>query len=68
MWAPLLEQLTPGIRNAMGRGRVRARCACGFPVPVYPGRYPRQCPECGADLPDGEEGGEDASQDAAAAS
>lgn len=49
MWRPVavLEQLTPGIRNALDRGRVRSRCACGFPLPVYPGRYPAACPECG---------------------
>lgn len=39
--------LTPGIKNAMARGDVHSLCKCGFPLPKYPGRYPKNCPHCG---------------------
>lgn len=41
------EELTNGIRNALAKGKVRVKCVkCGMPIPVYPGRYPKNCPEC----------------------
>ena len=50
------EQLTMGIRNALSRGKVRVTCAeCGMPIPVYPGRYPDNCPECGKPFTPAEE-------------
>lgn len=45
---PVNEGLTPGVLNALNRNRSRRVCdACGFPLPVYPGRYPSACPHCG---------------------
>lgn len=44
--------MTPGIKNALSRGSVHSVCEeCGFPLPRYPGRYPKTCPSCGADKP-----------------
>jgi len=43
------EAMTPGVLNALNKNRSRAVCACGFPLPVYPGRYPSHCPSCGTD-------------------
>lgn len=45
----LNEATTPGLRKALSKGRHRVLCAneaCGFPMPVYPGRYPKHCPLC----------------------
>ena len=45
------EGLTKGMRNAYSRNENKMVCQeCGLPVPKYPGRYPRLCPECGAEL------------------
>ncbi len=42
------EAFTRGVLNALYRNRSRAVCpGCGFPMPVYPGRYPSGCPGCG---------------------
>ena len=42
--------MTTGVKNALARGDVHSMCAdCGFPLPKYPGRYPKACPSCGAD-------------------
>jgi hypothetical protein len=41
------EQFTPGVINALHKNRKRDVCPCGFPMPVYPGRYPSTCPNCG---------------------
>lgn len=38
--------LTPGLIRALSKQKVRRLCACGFPMPVYPGRYPSKCPIC----------------------
>ena len=41
------EELTPGVLNALNRNRSRTTCKeCGFPLPIYPGRYPSRCPHC----------------------
>jgi len=43
------EAMTPGLLNALSRNKNRTTCpGCGFPMPVYPGRYPSTCPSCGA--------------------
>jgi len=43
------EAMTPGVLNALNKNRNRSVCpGCGFPLPVYPGRYPSTCPQCGA--------------------
>lgn len=48
-----LEQHTPGMSNAI-RKNINAtdpamECPeCGFPIPRYPGRYPKKCGDCGA--------------------
>ena len=39
--------MTKGVLNALHRNRHREVCECGFPMPVYPGRYPSKCPLCG---------------------
>jgi hypothetical protein len=45
--------VTQGVINAMLKRPVRVVCAaCGFPVPKYPGRYPKNCPSCGEVLPE----------------
>jgi rubrerythrin len=47
------EAMTPGILNALSRNKNRTTCpGCGFPMPVYPGRYPSKCPSC--DVPRGD--------------
>jgi hypothetical protein len=44
--------MTQGIKNALSRGSVHSLCTdCGFPLPRYPGRYPKTCPSCGVDKP-----------------
>lgn len=45
----LAEAATPGVINALTRrGAARTTCKeCQFPLPVYPGRYPKDCPNCG---------------------
>ena len=43
------EAMTKGVLNALNRNRNRTTCGdCGFPLPVYPGRYPSACPSCGS--------------------
>ena len=45
------EQHTPGLAKALGNIRYKgSRACCDFQIPVYPGRYPKVCPECGAAL------------------
>lgn len=40
--------MTTGVLNALNKNRSRTVCPeCGFPMPVYPGRYPSACPGCG---------------------
>jgi predicted Zn-ribbon and HTH transcriptional regulator len=40
--------MTKGVLNALMRNKNRTVCKkCGFPLPVYPGRYPSKCPGCG---------------------
>ena len=42
--------ITSGIKNALSKGNVHSMCDdCGFPLPRYPGRYPKTCPSCGKD-------------------
>lgn len=42
------RQITPGLARAISRGPTKDPCReCGFPMPVYPGRYPKSCPGCG---------------------
>lgn len=38
--------LTPGLTRALSNQKVLRTCKCGFPMPVYPGRYPSKCPLC----------------------
>jgi len=40
------EGFTKGTLGALSKNRNRATCDCGFPMPVYPGRYPSACPVC----------------------
>ncbi len=43
----LQEQLTPGLEKILIRNGVKMRCkVCGFPIPIYTGRYPLRCPQC----------------------
>jgi len=45
------EQLSPGMRNALSKGKVKMNCpSCDLAIPVYPGKYPKQCPECGVEF------------------
>ena len=45
------ESATKGVINALMKQKSRTVCKdCGFPLPVYPGRYPKDCPNCGAPL------------------
>lgn len=47
----LIEKLTRGMRNAYSRQENVKRCPeCGLSVPRYPGKYPKACPDCGAEL------------------
>jgi len=40
--------VTAGIGNTLRKLRPREVCTdCGLTIPVYPGRYPRLCPNCG---------------------
>jgi len=55
----IAEQLSPGMRNVICRTiSPKYTCPwCGFPIPKYPGRYPKKCPECGSLLdPSDQEG------------
>lgn len=40
------DRLTPGLTRALAKQKVLRTCDCGFPMPVYPGRYPSKCPLC----------------------
>lgn len=59
------RRFSPGLIRALSRQKTRGEpCAsCSFPMPVYPGRYPKTCPGCGAERPaieqqrESEEGG-----------
>lgn len=43
----IAEAMTPGVLNALLRGKNLGPCNdCGFALPVYPGRYPKNCPHC----------------------
>lgn len=44
---PLGEALTAGVKKALAKQPHTTVCACGFPMPKYPGRYPKKCPACG---------------------
>jgi hypothetical protein len=39
--------LTPGLLRAITRNGTRTVHGCGFAMPKYPGRYPKNCPHCG---------------------
>lgn len=42
--------LTRGVKNALARKEHHSMCSntdCGFALPKYPGRYPKDCPSCG---------------------
>lgn len=48
------RQVTRGMARTLSRGKVAVKCPnpdCGLSIPVYPGRYPKKCPTCKADLP-----------------
>lgn len=54
------RRLSTGLIRAMGRQSVKSSCdGCNFPMPVYPGRYPKTCPFCGSERPaiESKEGG-----------
>lgn len=45
------EAMTPGLMKRITPEVSRTACGtCGFAVPVYPGRYPKSCPNCEAEL------------------
>lgn len=46
--------LTKGVKNALARQEHHSMCSCGFALPKYPGRYPKNCPSCGCSLPTSE--------------
>jgi len=42
--------MTRGVKNALARKDHHSMCGtdgCGFALPKYPGRYPKDCPSCG---------------------
>lgn len=42
------RRVTPGLIRALSKTRTKRACgSCEFPIPVYPGRYPKTCPQCG---------------------
>jgi len=44
------HEITPGLMNAVGKFPRKSgkRCSeCQFDFPVYPGQYPKTCPQCG---------------------
>jgi rubrerythrin len=45
----LSEAATGGVIRALTRrGPHKTTCKeCAYPLPVYPGRYPKSCPNCG---------------------
>lgn len=47
------RRFSPGLIRALSRQKTAGEpCGtCSFPMPVYPGRYPKTCPGCGADRP-----------------
>lgn len=48
-------KITRGMINSFGRGRVKYRCTngdCGLNIPIYPGAFPKLCPNCGGKLRD----------------
>ena len=46
-----IEEVTQGLLKAISANRNKHLCAgCSFPIPVYPGRYPKNCPSCGMAL------------------
>ena len=50
--------LTKGLVRALAnQGKARARCECGFVIPVYPGKYPTACPNCGSEFEKKMDGG-----------
>ncbi len=54
--------LTRGIKNALARKEHHSMCAndgCGFALPKYPGRYPKDCPSCGEPRAKAEESDDD---------
>jgi hypothetical protein len=46
----LYEAVTPGMQKALSQLPSKRQHACGFPIPVYVGRYPKNCPVCGEPL------------------
>jgi len=43
--------ISAGLKKAFSKTTTVTICKdCGFPIPLYPGRYPKKCPECGTDL------------------
>jgi hypothetical protein len=47
----LIQEVTRGMINAVGRGKPKYHCIdCELKVPVYPGRYPKNCPICNGNL------------------
>ena len=47
------RRFSPGLIRALSRQKIHGEpCSgCGFPMPTYPGRYPKTCPGCGAERP-----------------
>lgn len=47
----LNEKVSKALQKRMKAMRSKMECAdCGCRIPVYPGRYAKECPECGAVL------------------
>jgi len=47
----LNEKVSEALKKRMKMMREKIKCEeCGCGIPVYPGRYPTKCPECGASL------------------
>lgn len=47
--------ITPGMSRVFSRKSKKSCPVCGLAVPVYPGRYPKTCPNCRALFPAPEE-------------
>ena len=39
-------EATHGLVNALLKNKNHMVCTCGFPIPKYPGLYPKRCPNC----------------------
>jgi len=45
----LTEKISEALKKRVKMMRVKKECTqCGMEIPVYPGPYPTECPQCGA--------------------